>query len=156
MLVVGENSFIGSHFLTRMRSLGYPTPDTTSRQTLDLCNVPQRLGAYDVVYIFAAMTRFIDCEDNPLAYRVNVDAPIAIAEATKPAKIIFMSSEAVERGLHTSYGTMKAHAELGLRPYNSVIVRLSKVDKSNVDDCCTFLLGLMNEPRGLYHWPKQT
>src|SRR5262249_53999947 len=126
---------------------------------------PKPLPETKVVYICAAMTRFVDCEDNRLAYRINVDAPIAIAEMAQDqgdwmvgkteAKVIYLSSEAVERCLHTNYGQHKALAEIGLRAVcRPVIVRLSKVD--DIEDCARFLASLADAEPGIYQWSSPT
>ena len=98
------------------------------------------------------MSRFIECEDKPMAYRVNVDGPLEVARRTT-GKIIYLSSEAVERALHTNYGMHKALAELALRTQcDPIIVRLSKVDR--VQDCCEYLVSLAEATPGIYHWPE--
>ncbi len=102
------------------------------------------------------MTRFIECEDNSLAYRVNVDAPREIAELVHPAQVIYLSSEAVERALHTNYGLHKALAEINIRTVcRPIIVRLSKVSEERLDDCLDFLVGLATAgiPGKIYRWP---
>lgn len=109
----------------------------------------------DVVYLCAAMTRFIDCEAVSDAYRVNVDGVVELAKKLKfsGSKIVYLSSEAVERALHTNYGMHKALAELGLSAVgNPVIARLSKVDPWSINHVCAFLIGLATAKPGLYRW----
>ncbi len=152
-LVVGEKSFIGAGLIDTLELRNVLVTGTT-RNSLNLLDVPEHLPAFDVVYICAAMSRFIECEDVRITYRVNVDGPIAIARAAQPAKIIFLSSEAVERALHTGYGTQKAMAEMGLRAVcDPVIVRLSQVKPDTLESACSFLADLMHKPGGVYHWP---
>lgn len=152
-LVIGGTSFIGAALKGALWQKNVEVIATT-RETCDLLNLPDSLPPSDVVYICAAMTRFIDCEANPLAYRINVDAPLQIAEMCQPAKIVYLSSEAVERANNTRYGTYKALAELGLRTVcKPLIVRLSKVYPDRLGEFCEFLVGLSDRPPGIYHWP---
>ena len=131
-LVIGGTGFIGSHLVDTLNTAGHKVWFTT-RRTWDLAFPGEDLPDSDVVYICAAMSRFIECEDKPMAYRVNVDGPLEVARRTT-GKIIYLSSEAVERALHTNYGMHKALAELALRTQcDPIIVRLSKVDGFLVD-----------------------
>ncbi len=156
-LVIGGTGFIGSALVCALRERDIDVEYTT-RQTLDLLKPIESLPSCDIVYICAAMSRFIECEDNPLAYRVNVDAPREIAELVHPAQVIYLSSEAVERALHTNYGLHKALAEVSLRTVcRPIIVRLSKVSEERLDDCLDFLVGLasIGIPGKIYHWPNR-
>ncbi len=156
VLVIGGTSFIGSSLITWLRSRNYDV-DYTTRATLDLLAVPEKLGTYDVVYVCAAKTRLIDCEDDPTAYRINVDAPAAIARAAGMAKIVMLSTEAVERAIHLAYSMQKALCEISLRTVcDPVIVRLSKVAPDNLDACCDYLASLVYAEPGLYHWNPTT
>ena len=56
----------------------------------------------EVIYLVAAMTKFQECEGNPFAWYVNVDAPIAIMRHFPNSFRIFVSSDAVEWGGHTA------------------------------------------------------
>jgi dTDP-4-dehydrorhamnose reductase len=151
-IVAGAGGFIGRGLMTALQARKWQALAAT-RQDFDLLDLPASVPAVDVVYICAAMTRFIDCEADPLAYRVNVDAPMQIARLTHPAKVIYLSSEAVERALHTNYGQMKALAEMGLRTVcDPVIVRLSKVTPERRQECCEFLAELAEKPPGIYRW----
>ncbi len=156
VLVIGGTSFIGSNLVTWLRSRGYDV-DYTTRATLDLLDVPPKLKPYDVVFICAAKTRLIDCEDDPTAYRINVDAPVAIAKSAGMAKIVMLSTEAVERALNLKYAHMKETAETRLMIVcDPVIVRLSKVTPDNLDACCDYLASLVYAEPGLYHWNPTT
>jgi NADH dehydrogenase len=154
-LVIGAAGTIGRALADALSAKGHETICLT-RVQLDLLAIPEKWPAEfdgtDVVYLCAAMTRFIDCEANPDAYRVNVDAIIEIAQKTS-AKKVYISSEAVERALHTNYGMQKALAEIGLRAVcNPVIARLSKVDPWSMDSACEFLIGLAMAKPGIYRW----
>lgn len=158
-LVIGGNSFIGNRLIVKLRAAKW-TVDYTTRETLDLAHAPatwlvkQTQGGPHVVYICAAKTRFIDCEDNAEAYRINVDGPLHVAQQFELAQIIYLSSEAVERALHTNYGMHKALAEQALRTVcQPVIVRLSKVTPGTLDECCDYLVYMTGAAPGIYHWP---
>lgn len=167
-LVIGGTSFIGKRLCERLWEKNWQVTGTT-RKTCDLLNLPDKLPYADAVWICAAMTRFIDCESDKLAHRVNVDAPPAIVkllrkawqEALKDAsfphfsRIIFLSSEAVYRAPRTLYGEYKWRAETGLRhECDPIIVRLCKVDAATVDDCCDYLIEAAGFPPGIYDWPQ--
>ncbi len=152
-LIIGGNGYIGSQLKGALENIFWEVT-ATYREDYDLLNLPSVQPDIDVVYICAAMTRFIECEDDARAYRINVDAPINIAKAYPQAKIIYLSSEAVERAIHTAYGMHKALAEIGLRTVcEPVIVRLSKVEPHKLAECCTYLASLSDHRPGVYHWP---
>ncbi len=150
-LVIGGSGFIGIALAATLERRGFEV-SAPSRKDFDLLNPPKVAPQVDIVYICAAMTKFIDCENNSLSYRINVDGPIKVANLFPVARIVFLSSEAVEKALHTNYGMQKALAELALRP-RAVIVRLSKVTNDRVFDCCDYLASLFEKPPGIYHWP---
>lgn len=155
-LVIGAGGMIGGALCKALVDAGHEVYGTT-RAELDLLDIPDgyewSAGHADVVYICAAKTRFIDCESDRDAYRINVDAPIEIAK--RYSKVVYLSSEAVERALHTNYGMHKALAEIGIRAVcHPVIARLSKVDKDTLPDVCAFLVGLADAKPGVYHWSR--
>lgn len=153
-LVTGASGYIGSALVQRLK----PNVQGTTRKTLDLLELGDLtfLGKPDVVYLCAAKTRFIDCEADHTAYRVNVDAQIEIATHFAGAKIVFLSSEAVERALHTNYGMHKALAEMGLRAVcNPIIARIcSKVSDSTLPNLVNWLVGLADVKPGVYRWGR--
>lgn len=160
VLIVGIDGFIGAQLFRRLSERKHLKVFGTSRRGngihLDLmCPNATRFPSYlGAVYLCAAMTRFIDCESDPMGYRINVDAQIEIAKTHSHAKIIYLSSEAVERALHTNYGMQKALCEQGLRSVcDPVIVRLSKVAPTAVDRACSYLESMLNSKAGIYHWP---
>ena len=162
IMIAGADSYIGRELCGYLA--GHQLVRTSRRglgdMHLDFLSVPQvsmpTWGDVQAVYICGAMTRFIDCESNPLAYRINVDAPVAIAKAMPKARVVYLSSEAVERALHTAYGMHKALAEMGLRAVcNPVIARLSKVYPDNLDQVCKWLAGLAYTVSGVHHMPTE-
>lgn len=162
VLIVGMDGFIGSRLFAWMSAgVGMEVFGTSRRGNgigLDLLNlepVLEYIPSCDVVYLCAGMSRFIDCESQPEAYRVNVDAQIAIARCW-PWKVVFLSSDAVERALHTNYGMQKALCEMGLRAVcYPVIVRLAKVTHENIGSACEFLANAANFKHGIYRWPER-
>ncbi len=67
--------------------------------------------------------------------------------------MVFISSEAVERALHTNYGMHKALAEASLRAVcDPVIVRLHKVVPETLSTACAFLASLVTAAPGVYRW----
>lgn len=154
-LVIGGGN-IGPNLAAALVADGHRVLHVT-RAHVDMRDVPHdvrdRLGDHDVVFICAAKTKFIDCESDPDAYRVNVDGPIEIAKRYKDAKVVYLSSEAVERGLHTNYGMHKALTEIGLRAVcDPTIARIAKVDKDSMSSVCGFLVGLAKKNPGVYRW----
>ena len=127
----------------------------TTREMLDLLEPGDlsRFGHQDIVYLCAAKTRFLDCEADPTAYRINVDAQIALARHWGHERIVYLSSEAVEMALHTAYGMHKALCEMGLWGVTSPrIARLSKVTTDRLQACCDWLAELPRKPPGVYRW----
>lgn len=156
ILVTGAAGMIGGALVSHFQMEGQQVLGTT-RETLDLLDPGNlsRFGFPNAVYLCAGMTRFIDCETNPDAYRVNVDAQVFLAEEFNDlgAKIIYLSSEAVEKALHTNYGMHKALAEAGLRAVcKPVIARLGKVTMDTRHMAATWLHSLLIKQAGVYRW----
>ena len=151
IFVTGAGGYIGSALAERLR--GEHQVIAPTRREFDLLEFEpldlSRFGA-DVVYLCAAKTRFIDCERDPNAYRVNVDAQIALARYFP--KAIYLSSEAVESALHTAYGMQKALAEVGLTKFNATIARLGKVTDQNLSALTYWLSRLVDARPGVYRW----
>ena len=149
--VIGSHGFIGSWLVGALSQAGHDVLPV-NRQMLDFLDLPAdcppALQA-EVAYICAAKTRFIECEDDATAYRINVDAPVHIA---RWQRVVYLSSEAVERAIHTAYGMHKALAEASLRGH--VIARLGRVQPETLDAACAFLVGLANARPGVYRWSK--
>jgi dTDP-4-dehydrorhamnose reductase len=151
ILITGVNGKIGSRLALFLSPFHKVTG--TTRNTLDLLEPGDlsRFGTQDKVYLCAASTRFIDCERDPNAYRVNVDAQLEIASHFKTA--IYLSSEAVESALHTAYGQHKALCEVGLRAVcKPVIARIGRVTDENLPKLLNFLGTLLDAKPGVYRW----
>lgn len=155
VLITGSSGMIGEALASYLMIAGEEVI-ATRRRDLDLLNLGdlKRFPEPQVVYLCAAKTRFIDCESDPTAYRINVDAQIALAKYWNFARIVFLSSEAVERALHTNYGMHKALAEQGLRGVcDPVIARIcGKVTKDTLSGVVSWLAGLLRAQPGLYRW----
>jgi len=119
-IVIGGDSFIGSRLVDMLAERGHEVIRTSRRMDRDALYLDMLDHGYlpecDVAFICAAVTKFIDCEYQPDAYRVNVDAPVAIASEleTRRSLVVYLSSEAVEKALHTAYGMQKALTEAAL------------------------------------------
>jgi hypothetical protein len=158
-LVVGGDSQVGKKLAAY---LGCPA---TSRRvgaslSYDLAfSRPQSLPKADVIYLVASMTKFRDCEMNPDAYIINVDAQVRIASHFRQAHIVYISSEAAEWPNQTAYGSQKRMAEVSLLAacgYDRLcVVRPTKIDPSNIGSLCTYL-GHLGDNRscGAYRWSK--
>lgn len=149
-LIIGANGYIGQALTEVMEEMGCDVSALT-RQDFDITGeVPAGFDAYDAVFICAGMSKFIECEEDRMAYRVNVDGPMAVARAVK--KMVYLSSDVVERALHTGYGLQKAVAEVGLLAMGNVVVaRICKrVNRANIVSVCKALVDLAGKPSGLY------
>jgi dTDP-4-dehydrorhamnose reductase len=151
--VIGGDGAIGSALAKRLRIRGIEVLASTRRELsdpfgrfrLDLGDLADFvLPPCDVVILAAAMTRLADCRADPeTARRVNVEAPIRLAEQARDsgAFTIFLSTNQVFDGAtacpgpetepnpRSFYGAMKAEAEAALRRSGApaTIVRLTKV-----------------------------
>lgn len=154
-IVIGGDSFIGSELARLLEQQGHEVTRTTRRRGcewalyLDMLD-PGLLPECDVAFICAAVTRFIDCEHKPESYRVNVDAPVAIArqQEARRALVVYLSSEAVEKALHTAYGLQKALTEAALSGIgNAIVARLGKTTEQNVESVCGEIIRLAEAGR---------
>lgn len=151
-LVTGAEGFIGKALVSELE----PNVVGTTRKTLDLLELGDlsRFAKPDVLYLCAYKSRFIECERDPTAYRINVDAQIELASFWHSTKVVFLSSEAVESAIHTAYGMHKALAEVGLRAVcNPIIARIcGKVSASRLPMLAQWLVDLAHKPHGVYRW----
>jgi nucleoside-diphosphate-sugar epimerase len=155
VLVTGSDGLIGKALVKTLQEL---TADVTpaNREVLDHLNLGDlsRLGEQDIVFLLAGKTRFIDCESDPTAYRVNVDAQLQLARHFSASRVVFVSSEAVEKALHTNYGMHKALAETGL--WGVCAPRIGRICKKvtpqTLQACCDWLAELPRKPPGVYRW----
>ena len=148
-LILGANGYIGQALAEVMEESGCDV-SVLSRQEFDITTEVPSDWNYDAVFICAGMSKFIECEEDRMAYRVNVDGPMGIAR--KIPKMVYLSSDVVERALHTGYGLQKAVAEVGLLAMGNVVVaRICKrVNRANIVSVCKALVEISGKPPGLY------
>jgi dTDP-4-dehydrorhamnose reductase len=149
VLILGANGYIGT-YLSECLTSRFDV-SALSKQEFDITGeIPADFANYDAVFVCAGMSKFIECEEDRMAYRVNVDGPMAIAR--RVPRMIYLSSDVVERALHTGYGLQKAVAEVGLLAMGNVIVaRICKrVNRANIAAVCKALGDLVGKPAGLY------
>lgn len=154
ILVIGGDSHIATSLIDVLRDRGDHVAYTSRRRDnpralfLDLINVALFLESdppsVEIVVICAAITKFDICRNDPeTAYRINVSAPVKIAEhyLNLGARVVFLSTSAVFDGhtpfVHpttqpnskTEYGKLKAEAEKLLTSLdrNIAILRFSKI-----------------------------
>jgi dTDP-4-dehydrorhamnose reductase len=170
-LVVGGGGLIGTALCAALeqnghRAFGTQRRDTTAPDYLDLARDP--LGvfgdgvspmSFQCVYFVAAVTGFANCEGNPQAHRVNVDAPIALADfltGKYGVFSVFVSSEAVEWS-SSAYARHKMLVETHLRarfPERAAIVRPTKINAANVTEFSRWLARIGEHTQaGVHRWP---
>lgn len=154
-LVIGGDGRIGSALVDALRLAGARIYATSRRHLtsgpdrirLDLADAEAStisLPDVEVAIFCAAISRFADCRENPdLAHRVNVSAPVALAQrlVERGSRVVYVSTNAVFDGLVplipgsrppnpiSIYGCLKAEAEacfLGLG-HRASVLRLTKV-----------------------------
>lgn len=150
VLVIGGDGLIGKALVALLPRDEYDVERTTRREgghgmfldmeVASLGVVSGFFGNYDIVFNCAAMAGFAICELNPMSYRVNVDAPIAIARSLQPGqKLVHLSTDVVDYGIHTALGMQKAFAEIGLGAIgNTITIRLRRV--TDVADTCNKIM----------------
>ena len=109
-----------------------------------------------VMYLVAAVTGIMRCETDSETWRVNADAPAALARQaarTRGWSTVFVSSDAVERAPQLKYALQKAYAETAVLGYGGCVVRPGRVAPERVDDLVTTLVGVGEDFRpGLVRW----
>jgi putative glycosyltransferase (TIGR04372 family) len=168
LLVVGQDSVIGSALLHRLRQSGVNAWGTSRRPSAagdntllyDLAD-PKSFFPTDLKFqaaiLCAGSTRLSDCQENPaLTRKVNINGILRAARALleRGAYVLFLSTDAVFDGssllpgeeIPTSpcneYGRQKAEAEarlLALAPQQVAICRLNKVLAPETPIIRTFL-----------------
>ncbi len=163
-LIVGGNGLVGTALRSALErkeimfDFTSRTLDGTLNQIrLDLMSVPNFWHCdYDVVYLVAAVPKFAECERDPATWRVNVDAPIAMARLFPKAFKVFISSDAVEFAGNTAYARQKAHVESYMQSIDAAIVRPSRIPPENADMFAEYLIAVGQGRRpGLFRWSPQ-
>ncbi len=111
-----------------------------------------------VLFLVAAMAKVVDCEAYPqTSWRVNADAPaqLSLMAAAEGVKVIFISSDAVERAPGLNYSRQKAYAEqIVLSTFGGCVVRPARITPDRVSDFCDMLIELSRGKNGgLVRWP---
>jgi dTDP-4-dehydrorhamnose reductase len=154
ILVVGNDSTIGGRLTAALLGRGHNVIGTTRNTKnvknpnvifLDLASNDQPvLPETEAAVVCAAMARFEECHNQPeLAYRVNVEAPVAIANQLVPrgTHVLLLSTSAVFdcyeplrkadsiRAPRSVYGRLKTEAESRLleKGQGTAVLRLTKV-----------------------------
>lgn len=154
ILVIGSDSTIGAGLTAALLARGHSVVGTTRNSKnikkpnvifFDLASDDQpALPDAEAAVICAAMTRFEECHNQPdLAYRVNVEAPFAIANQLVPrgTNVLLLSTSAVFDcyeplrkadsipAPRSVYGRLKMEAESRLleKGQGTAILRLTKV-----------------------------
>ena len=159
-LVVGGDSQVGKKLAAYLHA-PFTSRRTGAKLSYDLeFSLPNALPKADVIYLVASMTKFRDCEMNPDAYRINVDAQVAIAAHFKEAHIVYISSEAAQWPNQTAYGSQKRACEISLLAacgYDRLcVVRPTKIIPETIGSLCTYLVHLGdNRSCGVYRWSKE-
>lgn len=171
-LVIGGDGFLGKALARRLRDGGETDVVWTTRRRdwtiapqgsffFDLLSSdPGELPPCDIVYLVAANTKIAECERDPTAWRVNVDAPIAIAKRFmrerlfgKSIEIVYLSSDAVETCSGTAYGRQKAAAEAYMHAIDATIIRPGRIPPERVDDLADIIIAAgLNRRRGVIRW----
>lgn len=154
-LVIGSTGFVGKSLVEQLLYRRHEVTGTT-RRDLDLAQPVTELPAADIVFQVAAITKFMDCRDNPrLSYRVNVDAQIEIADLAIRGGMfpVFISSDVVEVEPHTAYGHQKSIVEAYFRTINGAVVRPTRIAPHRVMEFCDDLIGVgERREKGVFSW----
>lgn len=153
-LIIGASGFIGKA-LHRM----LPDAICTSRKPgaehyLDLLDITE-MPECQVCYLCAGANGAKTCAGSQDAFRVNVDAPIAMAHEVGRSMqfLVYISSMSVEWN-EGAYTRQKLAAEMVLRTMPGVgIVRAGRVVQSNVDSLCETMIRVGRERiNGITRW----
>lgn len=141
-LVVGGDSKIGRVLVDRLLARGHWVMKTTRRENSD---APLRRGEVvahldllqpefkfpadclgGTVYLMAAITGVVPAEEHPDAWRVNAEAPLALAIRAYQwwgMFPVFMSSGTVERAQHTASARQKSYVEPFILMFGGCVLR---------------------------------
>lgn len=160
-IVVGGDGLIGSALVDVLRARGIEVTATTRRSLsdgflLDLAKPIGDLPAADIVFLVAAMPKVFDCQGSELAWRVNADAPIEIAQLyhfQHNAHIVFVSSDSIHRFGSCDYARAKLHVEGVLQSMRASIIRPAPVARERAVECAAFIADVaLYRPRGIHRW----
>ena len=151
MLIVGSDGMIGNALFVeasvrQLNPIGTTRRKDVTRYFLDIEHQETgELPKAKVAYILAGIVGYKNCEGNPHAYRVNVDGTIKIIKRlmAQGTFIVFMSSDAVEHMLTTSYRLQKSLVEMFMQmSVGGAIVRSGRMERHMLPDLCDLLLDI--------------
>lgn len=161
-LVVGGNGLIGSALAEVLHERCIDVNVTTRRPHqhgrlfLDLSQPIPEMPPADVVFLVAAMPKVFDCQGSELAWRVNADAPIEIAQHyhfDMDAHVTFVSSDSIHRFGSCDYARAKLHVEGVLHGMRASIIRPAPVAKDRASECAAFIADVgLKRLRGVHRW----
>jgi RmlD substrate binding domain len=173
-LVIGGDGNLGRALCGRLTAGGHDMTYTTRRQggafptlgqfyldvrDLLLPEMPLAEGKRNVVYLMAAITGFARCEEDPEAWLVNAEAPVALAQQARARgwHVVFVTSGAPERATHTALAMQKSYAGLGVLLLGGCVVRpLPAVPPAQYDAFADLLVRVGEEGRtGLVRWEEE-
>jgi len=158
-LIVGGDSFLGKHLAQRLTHAYCTSRRPGAKHYYYLGrSEPHTLPTADVIYLIGGVTKFKECEIDPQAYHINVDAQIEIAACHDKAHIVYVSSETAEWPNQTAYGSHKRACELGLLAVcggfrRLTIVRPTRITVNDVDQLCDLLVNVgADSMKGIFRW----
>lgn len=149
MLIVGSDGMIGNALfceasVRQLNPIGTTRRKDESRYFLDFEHqTTDELPKAKVAYVMAGIVGYKNCEGNPHAYRVNVDGTIQLIKRlmAQDTHVVFMSSDAVECMLTTSYGLQKSLVEMFIQMSGGgAIIRSGRIERHMLPDLCNLLL----------------
>lgn len=169
-VVIGGRGLLGSALSKELLRLQHLNPQYDLAMTtrdpnpsgrycyLNLSNEYPRLPVIfkgGVVFLVAAVTSLGAAESQPDAWRINADAPAALAlQAVKEQMFpVFVSSDAVEKFPHMAYSKQKAYAETIVLGCGGAVVRPTRIPPERVGGLVQSLV-TVGEYRGagLHRW----
>lgn len=153
-LIVGCEGLLGAALMAILDSAIGTSRRLNEHFHLDLSKPIPELPECNVVYLTAAIKGFEPCEGKPLTWRVNADAPIAIALQLKDTAFpVFISTDAVEWSA-AAYSRQKAYVEPVILMLGGAVIRPGRFDKSNVEGLAKFTENIgRNRLSGVHKWP---
>lgn len=154
VLVVGDG-VLGSALVQKI-----PGAKGTSRKGeihFDLRDESISLPECDVAYLTAGTKGYRECEGDTEIFRADVDGNIRLAKHLHKSGVfvVFISTDGVEWGAHTSYARNRLLVEMFIHSIDGAIVRPAKFDASNVDGLCELLTEIGAKRKGgVHYWPR--
>lgn len=161
-LVIGGDGMIGSALVAELRRRSVAVIETTRRHTsgcnrlhLDMAQAIPEMPSAEHIFLVAAMPKVFDCQGSALAWRVNADAPIEIAQQAhaRNMHITFISSDSIHRFGSCDYARAKLHVEAVLQAMRATIVRPSVVSRDRAAECAAFIADVgLKALGGVHRW----